>query len=52
MKDINEVLRRKQTEHAHLGKQIQALQEAAEQLRNVAHLLNDERDAKEPAPIG
>ena len=42
MKDIHEVLRKKQAEQAQLGKQIEALQTAAEQLRNVAHLLNAE----------
>ncbi len=42
MKDINEVLRKKQAEQARLGKQIEALQSAAEQLRSVAHLLNDD----------
>ena len=44
MKDIYEVLRKKQAEQAQLGKQIEALQTAAEQLRNVAHLLNAEDD--------
>jgi hypothetical protein len=42
VKDIHEVLRKKQAEQAQLGKQIEALQTAAEQLRNVAHLLNAE----------
>ena len=47
MRDIYEVLRKKQAEQAQLGKQIEALQSAAEQLRNVAHLLNvDEEDEK------
>ena len=44
MRDIHEVLRKKQAEQAQLGKQIEALQNAAEQLRNVAHLLNTEED--------
>ena len=44
MKDIHEVLRKKQAEQAQLGKQIEALQTAAEQLRNVAHLLNSEEE--------
>ncbi|HEV3208183.1 MAG TPA: hypothetical protein VGZ28_14610 [Terriglobales bacterium] len=44
MRDIYEVLRKKQAEQAQLGKQIEALQTAAEQLRTVAHLLDDERD--------
>jgi hypothetical protein len=42
MRDIHEVLRKKQAEQAQLGKQIEALQTAAEQLRGVAHLLNEE----------
>lgn len=42
MRDIYEVLRKKQAEQAQLGKQIEALQTAAEQLRSVAHLLNAE----------
>lgn len=46
MRDIYEVLRKKQAEQAQLGKQIEALQTAAEQLRNVAHLLNAEDDEK------
>ena len=44
MRDINEVLRKKQSEFAQLGKQIEALQTAAEQLRTVAHLLNEEEE--------
>ncbi len=42
MRDIHEVLRRKQAEQSQLAKQIEALQTAAEQLRNVAHLLSEE----------
>jgi len=42
MKDIQEVVRRKQAEQARLGKQIEALQGAANLLRSVAHLLNEE----------
>jgi hypothetical protein len=49
VKDIYEVLRRKQTQQAQLGKQIEALQHAAEELRNVAHLLDGEDEEKEPA---
>jgi len=47
MKDIHEVLRRKQAKYAQLGKQIEALQQAAEKLREVAPLLaeNDDDDA-------
>jgi hypothetical protein len=51
VRDIYEVLRKKQAEQAQLGKQIEALQTAAEQLRNVAHLLNTDdecdHDSKE-----
>ncbi len=39
MKDIHEVLRRKQAQHAQLTKQIELLQQAAEKLREVAPLL-------------
>jgi hypothetical protein len=49
VKDIYEVLRRKQTQQAQLGKQIEALQHAAEELRNVAHLLDGEEEEKDPA---
>jgi hypothetical protein len=44
VKDIHEVIRRKQAEQAQLGKQIEALQGAADMLRGVAHLLTDEED--------
>jgi hypothetical protein len=46
MKDIHEVLRRKQAKYAQLAKQIEALQQAAEKLREVAPLLaeNDDDD--------
>ena len=46
MKDIHEVLRQKQAKYAALGKQIEALQQAAEKLREVAPLLaeNDDED--------
>lgn len=46
MKDIHEVLRRKQGQHAQLAKQIEMLQQAAEKLREVAPLLaeNDTED--------
>lgn len=47
MKDIYEVLRKKQAQQAHLGKQIEALQTAAEELRNVAHLLDGDDDDRE-----
>ncbi len=39
MKDIHEVLRRKQAQYTTLGKQIEMLQQAAEKLREVAPLL-------------
>jgi DNA-binding protein H-NS len=47
MKDIHEVLRRKQARYAQLTKQIEALQQAAEKLREVAPLLveNEEEDS-------
>lgn len=51
MKDIHEVLRKKQNEQAQLGKQIEALQSAAEQLRSVAHLLNEEESGRESSAI-
>jgi len=44
MKDIHEVLRRKQAKYAQLGKQIEMLQQAAEKLREVAPLLTDNDD--------
>lgn len=44
MKDIHEVLRRKQAKHAQLAKQIEALQQAAEKLREVAPLLAESED--------
>ena len=51
MRDIHEVLRKKQAQQAELGKEIEALQTAAEQLRNVAHLLDaDEEDEKDITP--
>jgi len=58
MKDIHEVLRRKQAKYAQLGKQIEMLQQAAEKLREVAPLLaeNDDDDASiladdDPTPL-
>jgi hypothetical protein len=44
MKDIHEVLRRKQAKYAQLGKQIEMLQQAAEKLREVAPLLAENED--------
>lgn len=49
MRDIHEVLRKKQAEQTQLGKQIEALQTAAEHLRSVAHLLDDEHAEKDGA---
>jgi hypothetical protein len=46
VKDIHEVIRRKQAEQVQLGKQIEALQNAAEMLRGVAHLLSEEEEEK------
>jgi hypothetical protein len=50
MKDIHEVLRRKQARYAQLAKQIELLQQAAEKLREVAPLLADTED-EEPAVL-
>ncbi len=44
MKDIHEVLRRKQARYAQLSKQIELLQQAAEKLREVAPLLAEIED--------
>ena len=52
MRDIYEVLRKKQAEQAQLGKQIEALQSAAEQLRSVAHLLNTDEEEEKGAHQG
>jgi hypothetical protein len=59
MKDIHEVLRRKQAKYAQLGKQIEMLQQAAEKLREVAPLLAENEDddssiladVDEPTPV-
>ncbi|MFZ0799619.1 MAG: hypothetical protein WCA13_09030 [Terriglobales bacterium] len=50
MKDIHEVLRRKQAQYTQLAKQIEMLQEAAEKLREVAPLLA-ENDAEEESAV-
>jgi hypothetical protein len=50
MKDVNEVLRRKQAQHAELAKHIEMLQQAADKLREVAPLLADDAD-DEPAVL-
>jgi prefoldin subunit 5 len=54
MKDIHEVLRRKQAQHALLAKQIEMLQQAAEKLREVAPLLaeNEEDDTAVLTEVG
>ena len=44
MQDIYEVLRRKKAQLEVLGQQIVQLQAAAEQLRSVAHLLQEEEE--------
>ena len=44
MKDIHEVLRQKQAQYAQLSKQIEALQAAADKLREVAPLLSEGED--------
>ena len=50
MKDIHEVLRRKQAQYAQVGKQIELLQQAAEKLREVAPLLA-ETDAEDDSAV-
>jgi hypothetical protein len=52
VRDVYEVLRKKQAEQAQLGKQIEALQTAAEQLRSVAHLLNVEDEEEKGSHQG
>ncbi len=42
MKDINEVIRRKQAQQAQLREQIEALQAAARDLEAVQHLLQED----------
>jgi hypothetical protein len=44
MKDIHEVLRRKQAQYARLGKQIEMLEQAAEKLREIAPLLAEHEE--------
>jgi hypothetical protein len=44
LRDIYQVLRKKQVEQEQLARQIEALQAAAEHLRSVAHLLEEESD--------
>jgi hypothetical protein len=52
MKDIHEVLRRKQAQYAELAKQIEALQGAAETLKSVASLLAEDSDSRGDATLG
>ena len=51
MKDIHEVLRRKQAQYAQLGKQIEMLQQAADKLREVAPLLAETEADDETAVL-
>ena len=51
MRDIFDVIRKKQAQQAQLAKEIEALQSAAEQLRSVAHIL-DEEEGKTMAARG
>ncbi len=51
MKDIHEVLRRKQAQYTQLGKQIEMLQQAAEKLREVAPLLAENEGEEESAVL-
>lgn len=51
MKDIHEVLRSKQAQHAQLSKQIELLQQAAEKLREVAPLLAENETEDESAVL-
>jgi len=51
MKDIFEVLRRKQAQQAQIAKEIELLQQAAEKLREVAPLLQ-ESDGDDNAVLG
>jgi hypothetical protein len=52
MKDIHEVLRRKQAKYAQLAKQIEVLQQAAEKLREVAPLLAESDDEDDSVVLG
>ena len=51
MKDIHEVLRRKQAQYAQLGTQIEMLQQAAEKLREVAPLLAENESEDDAAVL-
>jgi c-di-AMP phosphodiesterase-like protein len=52
MKDIHEVLRRKQTKYAQLVKQIELLQQAVEKLREVAPLLAENEEEEDNVVLG
>jgi len=52
MKDIHEVLRRKQTKYAQLAKQIELLQQAVEKLREVAPLLAENEEEEDNVVLG
>ena len=52
MKDIHEVLRRKQTKYAQLAKQIELLQQAVEKLCEVAPLLADNEEEEDNVVLG
>src|SRR5260370_35937727 len=51
MKDIHDVLRRKQAQYTQLGKQIEMLQQAAEKLREVAPLLAENENEDDSAVL-
>jgi len=51
MKDIHEVLRRKQAQFTQLAKQIEMLQQAAEKLREVAPLLAENDNEEDSAAV-
>jgi hypothetical protein len=51
MKDIHEVLRRKQAQFTQLAKQIELLQQAAEKLREVAPLLAENDNEEDSAVL-
>jgi uncharacterized protein YlxW (UPF0749 family) len=48
VRDIHEVLRKKQAQQAQLGKQIEALQAAAADLQAVADLLEEDEEDSVP----
>jgi len=52
VQDIYEVLRRKKAQLEVLGQQIVQLQAAAEQLRSVAHLLDDDGEDTQAQTAG